>query len=185
MRRSRAWNAPRRLSSTRCVEKNDARRGGVRSGSDGGNLRNTQTASGQGRGKAIMRRRPGTGCITTYGYFRLATNGNKKNEHLVVAEKALGKPLPRGVIVHHHDKIRTNNAPDNLVICPNQKYHKLLHQRMDAVAACGIAHWRKCWLCQQYDDPKNLYIGSRKVHHSRCENARQRQKKRSNHVNHV
>ena len=125
-----------------------------------------------------MRRKNGTGSITTYGYFRLGTNGNKKDEHILIAEHALGRSLPLGASVHHIDGIKTNNDKHNLVICPNQKYHKLLHQRTDSINACGHAHWRKCWLCQKYDDPINLYIGIRKVHHRICENKRQRDLKK-------
>lgn len=50
--------------------------------------------------------------------------------HIVVAEKALGKRLPPGAIVHHVDEDKLNYAGTNLVICPNQAYHMLIHQRM-------------------------------------------------------
>ena len=115
----------------------------------------------------------GTSYITSHGYVR--TNRMKKCEHILVAEKALGHELPDKALVHHWDRDKTNNNNNNLVICPSQKYHKLLHQRMDSLDACGHADWRKCWMCQQYDDPENLFIGERKVHHPHCENKRQRE----------
>jgi hypothetical protein len=37
---------------------------------------------------------------------------------------ALGKPLPKGAIIHHH-----YGDPDTLVILPSQRYHMELHQR--------------------------------------------------------
>jgi len=33
--------------------------------------------------------------------------------------------------VHHVDGNRSNNTPSNLVICPNDSYHSLLHARQD------------------------------------------------------
>lgn len=43
-------------------------------------------------------------------------------EHIVIAEKAFGKPLPPKCVVHHH-------SPVQLVVCENQGYHLLLHKR--------------------------------------------------------
>ena len=48
--------------------------------------------------------------------------------HAVRAERALGKPLPKGAVVHHVDGDKWNpNA--RLVICQDQAYHALLHKR--------------------------------------------------------
>ncbi|MGD9157184.1 MAG: hypothetical protein PVG39_02135 [Desulfobacteraceae bacterium] len=47
-------------------------------------------------------------------------------EHIVLAEKALGKPLPQKAQVHHFGK-KTDNT--KLVICENQTYHQLLHKK--------------------------------------------------------
>jgi hypothetical protein len=67
---------------------------------------------------------------------RSAKNGNVM-EHLVIAESALGKPLPRRAQVHHFDGDHTNNANTNLVICEDAAYHKLLHVRQRVKAAGG------------------------------------------------
>lgn len=70
---------------------------------------------------------------TKTGYVQVKQNGILTYEHIVLAEKALGKPLPKGAIVHHMNQDRTDNyTPFNLVICPNQDYHLLLHRRMKA-----------------------------------------------------
>lgn len=63
--------------------------------------------------------------------------GANQHEHVVIAEKALGRPLPAGAQVHHVDENRRNNAPSNLVICENQAYHLLLHRRARVVRHGG------------------------------------------------
>jgi CRISPR/Cas system-associated exonuclease Cas4 (RecB family) len=47
--------------------------------------------------------------------------------HVAVAEAALGKKLPKGAVVHHVDLNPLNNDASNLVVCPSQSYHLLLH----------------------------------------------------------
>lgn len=76
-------------------------------------------------------------------------------EHIILAEKALGKSLPMGVQVHHYGK---NGNNDKIVICQNQEYHYLLHIRAKAYEVCGNANYRKCKFCKEYDDPENLSI---------------------------
>lgn len=101
------------------------------------------------------------------------------SEHILIAESALGKPLPKDAVVHHANGTR-NSGP--LVICQNELYHKLLHIRMRAYKACGHASWRKCHFCHQYDDPKNMTKTKNKnvYYHKRChadyENLRRRKK---------
>jgi len=97
-------------------------------------------------------------------------NSNAIRRYIVVAERALGKTLPPGVIIHHVDGNQTNDTNTNLVICENTKYHHLLHVREKALKECGHANWKKCWICQKYDDPKNLYIASRgnPIRHLKC-----------------
>ncbi len=58
-------------------------------------------------------------------------------EHMLVVERALGKPLPLTAEVHHIDGDHANNTNSNLVVCENGSYHMLLHQRQRALAACG------------------------------------------------
>jgi hypothetical protein len=85
--------------------------------------------------------------------------------HISIAEKALGKKLPKGVEVHHVDEIKGNNANDNLVICPNRNYHQLLHKRTRALNACGHADWLRCHVCKEYSPPAYIKIyGKRQIH---------------------
>lgn len=71
-------------------------------------------------------------------------------EHVYLAEKALGKPLPIGAEVHHH-------TPTQLVICQDHAYHFLIEKRTRAYRACGHASWLKCPICKRWDTPEKLY----------------------------
>jgi len=48
-------------------------------------------------------------------------------EHLIVAEKMLGRSLKKGETVHHIDGNRTNNSQNNLCICENNSTHQKVH----------------------------------------------------------
>lgn len=50
-------------------------------------------------------------------------------EHILIAERALGRRIPVGVQVHHFDEVRSHNEGSNLVICQDAKYHMILHAR--------------------------------------------------------
>lgn len=82
-------------------------------------------------------------------------------EHVLMAEAALGKPLPEGAEVHHVDGNRARNVRGNLVLCQDNAYHSLLEQRTRALQACGHASWLKCRFCKEYDVPERLYIHPR------------------------
>ncbi len=60
-------------------------------------------------------------CLTA-GYPSTKIDGRTTYAHIRVAEKALGRPLPVGAIVHHHDENKLNYEESNLVICQNRAY---------------------------------------------------------------
>lgn len=82
--------------------------------------------------------------------------GQRLEEWQLIAEKALGRPLPVGAEIHHVDEDRQNNDPENLVICPSGAYHSLLHTRTDAMKAGKPLEYRKCPYCKKFDAPENL-----------------------------
>lgn len=119
------------------------------------------------------------------GYRRERSNGRNLGAHKLVVERAMGKPLPRGAVVHHIDEDKTNNAHSNLVVCQGHAYHMLLHRRARALRECGHADWRWCVLCKTFDAPENLYIrplrragwdGDRVVH-PKCQNEKRRRQR--------
>lgn len=79
------------------------------------------------------KRADNTGCVRTDGYIIRSVKGKRILDHVQVAERALGHPLPPGAVVHHWDGNPSNNTPRNLVICPSQAYHMALHARMRAL----------------------------------------------------
>ena len=82
--------------------------------------------------KYLINRPAGAGSLDR-GYQVFTTNYEKTRAHRMIAERALGKPLPKDAVVHHmNSDILDNETPLNLVICPNQSYHMLLHSRMKA-----------------------------------------------------
>lgn len=94
--------------------------------------------------------------IDKYRYGIREVGGRSVLMHIVVAEKAVGRRLKDEERVHHVDCDGHNNGPWNLVVCPNEEYHRLLHLRQEALDACGNANWKKCRYCKEYEDPEKL-----------------------------
>ena len=80
-----------------------------------------------------------------------------KRIHRLIVEEALGKPIPKGAVVHHVDGNIRNNSNDNLVLCESHSYHGFIQHRTKAFYACGYANWKWCHFCKTWDDPKNMY----------------------------
>lgn len=72
----------------------------------------------------------GFGSLRPSGYVDVQVGDEHKGQHILVAEKALGKPLPPGAVVHHVNEKKSDNRGRNLVICPSHAYHMLIHKRM-------------------------------------------------------
>lgn len=95
-------------------------------------------------------------------------------EHILLAERALGRILPATAQVHHVNEIKSENTGGNLVLCENDAYHKLLHRRARAFNATGDANMMKCGFCKRWDHPINLQRVSTRISvafHAECNRA--------------
>jgi hypothetical protein len=127
------------------------------------------------------------------GYVGIADGQRTRLLHRVVAEMAIHEPLRASAVIHHVDGNKRNNFTCNLVICNDQAYHRLLHQRQEALESCGHPHWVKCRFCCDYDDPENMKrnesfdskYNRRRVsyHHIECNRAYQRARYRNRTAN--
>lgn len=74
----------------------------------------------------------------------------RKKDREAVSE-ALDRKLDTQERVHHH--------PDGtLILCKDEAQHRLIHQQLDALEACGHSDWRRCQYCGKHDSPENLKL---------------------------
>lgn len=107
-----------------------------------------------------MRARPDANLYTTVNLG----GGQYKLRSRIVAEQALGCPLPPGAEVHHVDGNRRNDVPSNLVICQDHGYHLLLHRRATVVKRGGNPNTQRlCWKCDRLRLIEEFY-----AHAGRC-----------------
>jgi len=100
------------------------------------------------------------------GYREVTVNGEQKRLHVVRAERALGRPLPKGANVHHADLTKGDDSP--LVICQSYKYHRLLHARTRVLRAGGNPNLDKiCADCKRLLPKTDFTAGPYKVNQCR------------------
>lgn len=69
------------------------------------------------------------------GYIVL--NDGNRREHIVIVEGVLGHKLPDGAIVHHVNRLRSDNRNCNLVALNSAADHVELHRKMRIREAGG------------------------------------------------
>ncbi len=77
------------------------------------------------------------GWVTKQGYRKIRRDGKAVNEHRVVMEQILGRPLLRKEEVHHKNGIKTDNTPNNLELWVSWK-----GQRVDDLVDFVVANYR-------------------------------------------
>lgn len=107
-----------------------------------------------------------------YGHPRADARG-RVLVHTLIAEEALGKPLPEKAVVHHVNTFEKGMITTNLVLCEDQGYHNLLHRRQRAYEVCGHPDWLQCRHCREWDSPENMTAKERKkegvgAYHKSC-----------------
>lgn len=83
-------------------------------------------------------RKDGEGTITKYGYLRKSIKGKFYLEHRLVMEGMIGRRLIKGEVVHHKDKNRLNNSPENLELISVHSDHVKHYHRKPT-----IYDWKK------------------------------------------
>lgn len=75
--------------------------------------------------------------LSTHGYVTVTTEDGRQYEHILMAEKALGRKLkyispghPDNEVVHHIDGDKQGNRNDNLLVCTH-RYHTELHHLLE------------------------------------------------------
>lgn len=80
-------------------------------------------------------------------------------EHIVVAEKKLGRSLYPEEVVHHIDHNRGNNDPDNLMVFASSADHTAFHKGNNVIEVDGVykseRKQNKCPLCGKIYTPCN------------------------------
>ena len=103
-------------------------------------------------------------------------------EHRLIAERAIGKSLPKGAEVHHVNGDKKDNSRGNLVICQNRAEHMAIHYRQRALDAAGNADYVRCVYCNEWGPEDTMYVRRRpragiEARHRSCHAEAERKRK--------
>jgi hypothetical protein len=83
-------------------------------------------------------------------------------EHILIAEKALGKFIEEPHEIHHFNEEKGDNKNSNLVVCGDRAYHFLIHARQRIGKRGGDPNKVKiCSDCKALIDRTNFHNNSR------------------------
>lgn len=97
--------------------------------------------------------------------------GRHVRQHVLIAERILGRRLQGKECVHHINGDGRDNTRTNLVICQDLTYHNLLEYRARAYRACGLASAVQCRYCKVWTDREGMVkYNDLGWHHRECHN---------------
>ena len=66
-----------------------------------------------------------------------ALNDGCVYEHVIIAEKILGRPLSSEEVIHHKDENRKNNDPSNIMVFRTNEDHSRYHKQKSGLREMG------------------------------------------------
>lgn len=67
--------------------------------------------------------------LNNIGYVQIKVGTQWMEEHRLICEERLGRPLEHNEVIHHIDFNKKNNNPDNLALFESQKAHAHWHRQ--------------------------------------------------------
>lgn len=100
-------------------------------------------------------------------------------EHILVAEKELGRPLEKGELVHHKDFNKLNPKPSNLLFPISRPQHQKLpeYQARFIIAKGLYKEFMDWWLQEQKNDEDNHEVRELEMRIVKEQNDRERLQK--------